>query len=73
MTEKILILSKCYYGVSMGGTLSVILSDCFMNKIEIDIVFPLKPKFYPRFVSTGEEIKMSQMSYFQKWTLTIQT
>ena len=37
-------------GVSMGGTLSVILSDCFMNKMERDIILPLKPKFYRRFV-----------------------
>ena len=36
-------------GVSMGGTLSVVLSDCFMNKIERDIILPLKPKFYRRF------------------------
>ena len=34
----------------MGGTLSVILSDCFMNKMERNIVLPLKPKFYRRFV-----------------------
>ena len=35
----------------MGGTLSVItLSDCFMNKIEADIVLPLKPKFYHQFI-----------------------
>ena len=36
--------------VSMGGTLSVTLSDCFMNKMERDIILPLKPKFYCRFV-----------------------
>ena len=43
-------LQKQVDGVSMGGTLSVILSDCFMNKMERDIVLPLKPKFYCRFV-----------------------
>ena len=26
----------------MGGILSVILSDCFMNKMERDIVLPLR-------------------------------
>ena len=31
-------LCKQVDGVSMGGTLSVILSDCFMNKMERDIV-----------------------------------
>ena len=46
-TEK---LRKKVDGVSMGGTLSVILSDCFMNKMKMDIVLPLKPKFYRRFV-----------------------
>ena len=34
----------------MGGTFSVVLSDCFMNKMEKDVVIPLKPKFYKRFV-----------------------
>ena len=34
----------------MGGTLSVVLSDCFMNKMEKDVAIPLKPKFYKRFV-----------------------
>ena len=43
-------LPKQVVGVSVGGTLSVILSDCFMNKMERDIVLPLKPKFYRRFV-----------------------
>ena len=43
-------LRKQVDGVSMGGTLSVILSDCFMNKMERNIVLPLKPKFYRRFV-----------------------
>ena len=35
---------------SMGGTLSVVLSDYFMNKMEKDAVIPFKPKFYKRFV-----------------------
>ena len=34
----------------MGGTLSVIFSDCSLNNMEVDIVLPLKPKFYRRFV-----------------------
>ena len=32
----------------MGGTLSVTLSDCFMNKMEKDVGIPLKPKFHCR-------------------------
>ena len=35
---------------AMGGTLSVTLSDCFMNKMEKDFVIPFKPKFYCRYV-----------------------
>ena len=31
-------------GVAMGGTLSVILSDCFKNKMEKDVFIPLKLK-----------------------------
>ena len=34
----------------MGHTLSVTLSDCFMNKKEKDVVIPLKLKFYCRYV-----------------------
>ena len=36
--------------VSMGGALSVVLSDSFMKKMEKDVVIPFKPKFYKRFV-----------------------
>ena len=41
-------LRKQIDGVAMGGTLSVTLSDCFMNKIEKYVVIPLKPNFYCR-------------------------
>ena len=34
----------------MGGTLSVTLLDCFMNKMVRDVVIPLKPRFYCRYV-----------------------
>ena len=43
-------LCKQIDGVSMGGKLSAVLSDCFMNKMEKDVVIPFKPKFYKRFV-----------------------
>ena len=36
-------LRKQVDDVSMGGTFSVILSHCFMNKMERDIVLPSKP------------------------------
>ena len=41
-------LRKQVDAVAMGGTLSVTLSDCFVNKIEKDVVIPLKPNFYCR-------------------------
>ena len=34
----------------MGGTLLVTLLDCFMNKMEKDVVIPLRQKFYFRYV-----------------------
>ena len=50
----------------MGGTLSVTLSDCFINKMERDIVLPLKPKFYRRFVDdTYRRRKKNEPNYFK--------
>ena len=43
-------LRKQIDGFAMGGTLSVTQSDCFMNEMEKDVVIPLKPKFYYRYV-----------------------
>ena len=43
-------LYKQIDGVSMGGILSGALSDCFINKMETDVVIPLKLKFYKQFV-----------------------
>ena len=43
-------LFKQIDGVSMGGPASVVLAGCFVNKMERDVVVPLKPKFYRRFV-----------------------
>ena len=43
-------LCKQIDGVPMGGKLSVVLSDCFMKKMERNVVIPLKPTFYKRFV-----------------------
>ena len=59
----------------MEGTLSVILSESFMNKMERDIVLPLSQSFTVNslMTPTGEGRKMSQISFFQKRTLTIQT
>ena len=41
---------KQFDGCTMGGPLSVIISDIFMTKLEEDIVIPSQPTFYKRFV-----------------------
>ena len=41
----------------MGGPLSVIFSDIFMTKLEDDVVRPLKPIFYKRFVDDTFNIR----------------
>ena len=43
-------LRKQIDGLAMGGALSVTLSDCYMNKMEKDVVITVKPKFYCRYV-----------------------
>ena len=60
-------LRKQIDGVAMGGTLSVTLSDCFMNKIEKYVVIPLKLNFYCRYVnhSYNRRTKINQMSYLK--------
>ena len=65
----------------MGGTLSVTLSNCFMNKMERDIVLPLKPKFYRRFIddtyrrrkkNEPDELFSKMNSYYPNIKLTIE-
>ena len=34
----------------MGGPLSVVFTGCFLNKMETEVVKPMKPKFYRRYV-----------------------
>ena len=74
-------LRKQVDSISMGGTLSVILSGCFMNKMESDIVLQLKPKFYCRFVDdpyrrrqkNEPDVLFSKMnSYHRNINLTIE-
>ena len=65
----------------MAGILSVILSHCFMNKMERDIVLPLKPKFYRRFIdgtyrrgrkNEPDELFSKMNSYLSNINLTIE-
>ena len=70
-------LRKQVDGVSMGGTLSVILSDCFTNNMERDIVLPLKPRFYRRFYRRREKNEPDELfskmnSYNPNINLTIE-
>ena len=37
-------------GCTMGGPLSVIISNIFMTKLEKKVVLPEKPRFYKRYV-----------------------
>ena len=43
-------LCKQIDGVAMGSTVSVTLSDCFMNKMEKNVFIPLKQKFYCQYI-----------------------
>ena len=65
----------------MGVTLSVTLSDMYMNKIENDIVVPTKPVFYRRFAddiynrrkkNTEDELYHSLNNYHKNIKLTIE-
>ena len=65
----------------MGGKLLVELSDCFMSKMERDIVLLLKPKFYRRFVDDNyrrrkknepDELFSKINSYHPKVNLTFE-
>ena len=53
-TESTFIFNGKYFkqtdGCTMGGPLSVIFSNIYMTKLEKDVVVPMKPKFYRRFV-----------------------
>ena len=57
-------LCKQIDGVPMGSTLFVVLSDCFMNKMDKDVVIPFKPNFYLIFID--QEKEMNQMNYLIK-------
>ena len=43
-------LLKQVDGCPMGGPISVVFSDIFMCKMELDVVVPAKPIFYKRYV-----------------------
>lgn len=60
-TESTFIFQGKFYkqcdGCTMGGPLSVILSDIFMTKLEEKVVIPRQPKFYRRFVDDSFTIR----------------
>ena len=53
-TENTFVFNDKFYkqtdGCTMGGPLSVIMSNIFMTKLENDVVKPMRPIFYKRFV-----------------------
>ena len=53
-TEGVFMFQSQFYkqtdGCTMGGPLSVIFSNIYLTKLENDIVVPMKPLFYRRFV-----------------------
>ena len=53
-TESTFMFNNRFYkqtdGCTMGGPLSVIMSNIFMTKLELEVVVPMKPRFYKRFV-----------------------
>ena len=62
---------ECYRKISetsMGDSLSVILSDCFMNEMERDLYCHQSQNstFDSLMTPTGEERKMNHTSYFSK-------
>ena len=68
-------------GCTMGGPLSVTFSDIFMIKMENDIVIPMKPIFYRRYVddiysrrkkNIGDSLFKALNSYHKNIKLTIE-
>ena len=55
-------------GYPMGGPISVVLPNMFCVKMEFDIVKPLKPKLYKRYVDDvfSKVIKNQRDTLFQK-------
>ena len=43
-------LYKQVDGMTMGGPLSVVFANCFLNKMEHEVVNPTKPIFHRRYV-----------------------
>ena len=60
-TESSFIFRGQYFkqidGCTMGGPLSVILSDIYMTKLEETVVIPAEPKFCKRFIDDTFNIR----------------
>ena len=59
-------LCKQIYRASIGDTLSVVLPDCFINKMEWDVVIHLKGTFYKRF---GDDIYRWRKKKWTRWII----
>ena len=67
-------LIKQIDGCPMGGPISVVFADIYMCKMEDDVVTPLKPIFYKRYVDdtyTLEEKRILKMNSLKSLTLTM--
>ena len=84
-TEVTFIINNHFFkqtdGCTMGGPLSVTFSDIFMIKMENDIVIPMKPIFYRRYVddiysrrkkNIGDSLFKASNSYHKNIKLTIE-
>ena len=62
------ILIRQVYGCPMGGPILVVLSNIFCVKMELDVVKPLKPKLYKRYVNDiySKRIKNQPDKLFEK-------
>ena len=68
-------------GCTMGGPLSVIMSNIFMTKLELAVVVPMKPNFYKRFIddvltrrkiNTPDLLLQKMMAYHTKINFTVE-
>ena len=84
-TESTFMFDDRFYkqkdGCTMGGPLSVIISDIFMTKLEKQVVSPAKPTFYKRYVddiitrrkkNQPDELLNKLMSFHPKIKFTVE-
>ena len=84
-TENIFMFNDKFYkqkdGCTMGGPMSVIISNIFMTKLEKDVVAPRKPALYKRYVddiftkrkkNAPDELLLAMSTYHSKINFTVE-